>query len=33
MMDDFNVLAAELKRLFGDEQALPTRSDLREMNR
>lgn len=33
MIDEFNVLAAELQRVFGDEQALPTRNVLREMNR
>lgn len=33
MVDDFAVLVAELERCFGTNGVLPTRSELREMNR
>jgi hypothetical protein len=33
MVDDFAVLAAELERCFGEEERLPSRAELREMNR
>jgi hypothetical protein len=33
MSEDWSILEAELVRCFGAEGALPTRSDLREMNR
>ena len=33
MSDNFLVLVAELERCFGAERVLPSRSDLREMNR
>lgn len=33
MAEDFGVLVAELERCFGEERLLPSRSELREMNR
>lgn len=33
MVDDFSVLVAELERCFGEERVLPSRNELREMNR
>ena len=33
MSDNFLVLVAELERCFGAERVLPSRSELREMNR
>jgi hypothetical protein len=33
MADNFLVLVAELERCFGAERVLPSRSELREMNR
>lgn len=33
MVRDFNVLAAELERCFGDKRELPSSLELREMGR
>lgn len=33
MVEDFGVLVAELERCFGADRVLPSRSELREMNR
>lgn len=33
MVEDFSVLVGELERCFGEERVLPSRSELREMNR
>lgn len=33
MVEDYGVLVAELERCFGADRVLPSRSDLREMNR
>ena len=33
MAQDFDLLAGELRQLFGDTRTIPTRGDLRSMNR